>query len=183
LAGGWYNDLLFKADLLDVDYTTTFQTGKATPEIDSFGIRYDTGYRFNLGGGFFVDPQGTIAWVDTDADNFALLNSAVKFSDGESVRGRLGGRIGYSAMWGTAIVEPFFTGSFWHEFESDNKATISNSGFNLAFKDEIDDSWGELGGGVNLFAGPRTSAFVKADALVGGDIEGWNVKGGGRLAW
>ena len=36
---------------------------------------------------------------------------------------------------------------------------------------------------MNFFTGANTSIFVKADALVGGDLEGWNVKGGGRLAW
>jgi hypothetical protein len=31
---------------------------------------------------------------------------------------------------------------------------------------------------------PRsTSLFFKGDALVGGDLEGWNLKEGGRLAW
>jgi hypothetical protein len=183
LTGGWYNDLLFKADLLSVDYKTSFQGGKASSDVDSFGIRYDTGYRFNLGSGFFVDPQGTIAWVNTNTDNFTLFASPVNFSDGESVRGRLGGRIGYSTTWGNTVVEPFFTGSFWHEFEGDNKASLTSSGYKLSFKDQLDDSWGELGGGVNFFTGAATSVFVKADALVGGDLDGWTVKGGGRLAW
>ena len=182
LAGGWYNDLLFKADLLSVDYKTSFLGAKASPDVNSFGVRYDTGYRFNMGRGFFVDPQGTIAWVESDMDNVTLLNTVVNFSDGESVRGRLGGRVGYSTMWGATVVEPFFVGSFWHEFEGDNQATLT-SGAKIALKDELDDSWGELGGGVNFFTGPRTSLFVKGDALVGGDLEGWNVKGGGRLAW
>jgi hypothetical protein len=102
LAGGWYNDVLFKADLLSVDYTTSFAGGKASPDVDSFGIRYDTGYRFNLGTGFFVDPQATIAWMDADIDNTTLFGAPVGFNSGESVRGRLGGRIGYSTMWGGA---------------------------------------------------------------------------------
>lgn len=79
------------------------------------------------------------------------------------------------------IVEPFFTGSFWHEFEGDNKASLTSAGYKLSFKDELDDSWGELGGGVNFFTSGTTSIFVKADALVGGDLDGWNVKGGGRF--
>jgi hypothetical protein len=36
---------------------------------------------------------------------------------------------------------------------------------------------------VNFFTGSSTSIFVKADALVGGDLEGWNVKGGGRIGF
>ena len=88
-----------------------------------------------------MDPQGTIAWVNTETDNFNLFARSVNFDDGDSVRGRLGGRLGYSTMWGNTIVEPFFTGSFWHEFEGDNKATLKSSGFKLSFKDELDNSW------------------------------------------
>ena len=183
LAGGWYNDVLFKADLLNVDYTTTFQSSKVSPDSNSFGIRYDTGYRFNLGQGFFVDPQGTIAWVNTDMDNFKLFNTPVNFSNGDSVRGSLGGRVGYSWLWGASVVEPFFDGKVWQEFEGDNKVALTSGGHKLTFKDQVDQTWGELGGGVNVFTGANSSIFVKADALVGGSLDGFNVRGGGRLAW
>ena len=183
LAGGWYNDVLFKADLLNVDYTTTFQSSKVSPDSNSFGIRYDTGYRFNLGQGFFVDPQGTIAWVNTDMDNFKLFNTPVNFSNGESVRGSLGGRVGYSWLWGASVVEPFFDGKVWQEFEGDNKVALTSAGHKLTFKDQVDQTWGELGGGVNVFTGANSSIFVKADALVGGSLDGFNVRGGGRIAW
>ncbi|MGB8711432.1 MAG: autotransporter outer membrane beta-barrel domain-containing protein [Methyloceanibacter sp.] len=149
----------------------------------SFGIRYDTGYRFNLGQGFFVDPQGTIAWVNTDMDNFTLFNTPVNFSNGDSVRGSLGGRVGYSWLWGASVVEPFFDGKVWQEFEGDNKAALTSAGHKLAFKDQVDQTWGELGGGVNVFTGANSSVFVKADALVGGSLDGFNVRGGGRIAW
>ena len=51
--------------------------------------------------------------------------------------------MGYSTNWGNTIVEPFFTGSFWHEFEGDNKASLTSSGFKLSFKDELEDLLGE----------------------------------------
>jgi hypothetical protein len=63
-------------------------------------------------------------------------------------------------MWGATIVEPFFVGSFWHEFEGDNKATLL-SGASITLKDELDDSWGELGG-VNLFTGPPLPSSSRA---------------------
>ena len=186
VAGPWYADLLFKANFLNVDYKTTFVSeswNRASPDADSFGIRLDTGYRFNLSQGFFVDPQGTLAWVTTDTDNISLLNANARFNDGDSFRGRLGLRAGYSVgSSGGTIWEPFATASVWHEFEGDNQVSLTSGGYTLAFKDSIDDTWGEVGGGLNVFMG-NTSVFVKADALVGGDLEGWNVKGGGRFAW
>jgi len=182
VAGPWYADLLFKADLLDLTYKTSFQSTKASSDADSFGIRFDTGYRFNTGPGFFLDPQGTLAWVDSDVGNLSLLNATTNFSDGESLRGRLGLRAGYSWLTGATIVEPFAVASVWHEFEGNNKVALMSNGFTLAFNDSLDETWGEIGGGLNVFSGGG-SAFVKADALVGSDLEGWKVTGGGRLAW
>jgi len=112
----------------------------------------------------------------------SLLNATTNFSDGESLRGRLGLRAGYSWLSGATIVEPFAVASVWHEFEGNNKVALASNGFTLAFNDSLDETWGEVGGGLNVFSGGG-SAFVKADALVGSDLEGWKVTGGGRLSW
>ena len=50
------------------------------------------------------------------------------------------------------------------------------------FTDEFDDTWAEVGGGINYFAGDN-SLFFKGDALLGGELTGFNLKGGGRLGW
>ena len=69
-------------------------------------------------------------------------------------------------------VEPFVIGSVWHEFEDKNQAALLSSGtlFNLA--DSLDDTWGEVSAGVNLFkTGTGVSGFGKVDVMFGDDIE------------
>jgi len=184
LNGSWFADLLFKADLLSLDYKTSFQGSKSNTDSDSLGVRLDTGYRFNTGPGLFLEPQATIAWVNTELDRFALLNATVNPHDGESVRGRLGLRGGTSWQSANMIVEPFVMGSVWHEFEGDNQASLTSGAITLAFKDQPSETYGEVGGGLNVFNSTgNVSGFAKVDWLVGGDLEGVSGKVGGRVAW
>ena len=88
------------------------------------------------------------------------------------MRGRLGLRVGTShvAKDGT-LVEPFVVGSVWGNFSGDNKATVTSLGTTFGpFKDEGDDVWGVLSGGLNVFSpSGRSSAFAKADWSFGDD--------------
>lgn len=183
--GGWYADLLFKANILDVDYETDFDDPENDASTDalSLGARLDTGYRFDTDGGFFIEPQATLAYVNTDLDDFTLLGTDVDPDDADSLRGRLGLRIGGSWDSGSMIFEPFLVGSVWHEFEGDNEVTLTNGG-TIAVSDEIDNTYGEVGGGLNVInADGGLSLFAKVDALFGGDIESISGKVGGRIAW
>lgn len=183
--GAWYADLLVKANLLDIDYSTSFNDPDSDGETDalSLGVRLDTGYRFDMDGGFFVEPQATLAYVNTDFDDFSALETDIEFDDGDSLRGRLGLRAGMSWDSSSMIFEPFLTASIWHEFEGDNAVTLTNGGV-VTVGDEPEDTYGEVGGGINMIeADGGMSFFAKVDALVGGDIESISGRIGGRFSW
>src|SRR5690606_14068270 len=127
--------------------------------------------------------QASIAWASTDIDNFSLLAATTNFGNQDSVRGRLGGRLGTSWGWGGGILEPFATASVWHEFQGNNTVGLTSDVLTVALTDQFDDTWAELGGDVNYFSSGTTSIFFKGDALVGGELTGFNLKGGGRIGW
>lgn len=184
LSGGWYADLLFKANLLDVDYETSFDDENSDDNTDatSLGVRLDTGYRFGMDS-FFLEPQATLAYVNTSMDDFSLLATDVDPEDGESLRGRLGLRAGMSWDSGNMIFEPFLVGSVWHEFEGDNEVNLTSGG-SVTVSDQAEQTYGEVGGGINVLdADGGMSLFAKVDALVGGDIESISGKVGGRFNW
>ena len=184
LRGGWYADLLFKANILDVDYETSFDDPEADANTDavSLGARLDAGYRFQMDS-VFVEPQATLAYVSTDMDDYSLLATDVDPETGESLRGRLGLRIGASWDSGNMIFEPFLVGSLWHEFEGDNEVDLT-SGASVSVSDDPQATFGEVGGGLNIM-NPEggMSFFAKVDAMVGGDIESISGKLGGRFDW
>jgi len=182
IAGPWYADLLLKADLLEIDYKASFAAARASPGSNTLGLRLDTGYRFDLPQRFFLDPEASIGWASTDVDTFALYGASLNPGGGESLRGRVGLRLGANWISNGALIEPFAQAGVWGEFADDNSAVVTDGPLVFAFTDDFDDTWAEVGGGINYFAGD-SSLFFKGDALLGGELTGFNLKGGGRLGW
>lgn len=184
LSGAWFVDVLGMGQWLDTDLKTTFDGASASTDINSWGVVADTGYRFGKAGGMFFEPMGTLAWVSTDMDSFDLLGASVDDADGDSLLGRVGLRIGTQFMSGGHRVEPFVVGSLWHEFEGDNSVQLTSAGFVLPIADEIDDTYGEVGGGINIFSlSGNFSAFAKGDVRIADDIDGVSGKAGVRWTW
>jgi autotransporter family porin len=65
----------------------------------------------------------------------------------------------------------------------DNQATIVSSS-TTRFQDDLDDIWGEVSAGVNLFSpSASTAVFAKLDVTFGDDVEGIGGKAGMRVSW
>jgi outer membrane autotransporter protein len=184
LNGGLFMDTLFKADFVKLDPKNTVGFGGSL-DAQNFGVRLDSGYRF--GGfrpGMFFEPLATVGVVDSEIDNFTQDSNRVSFDDGTSVRGRLGLRLGASIKSGDMTVEPFVIGSFWHEFEDENRATLASGGTLFSLADTPQDNWGEVSTGVNLVnIGAGASGFGKVDVVFGDEIDGVGGQVGVRYKW
>jgi outer membrane autotransporter protein len=187
LNGGFFADLLLKAEFLDLDYDTGFGAGDAGhdgADVTNLGAVLDMGYRFDFDA-FFVEPQATLAYVSSDVADLALLGTDVSFDSGESMRGRLGIRVGGSLSAGSeTVVEPYLAASVWNEFSGDNTATISGAGSSMWLSDDGSATWGVLSAGVDVVdLGGGASAFLRADWRFGGETTGGGLQGGLRLSW
>jgi autotransporter family porin len=66
----------------------------------------------------------------------------------------------------------------------DNQATLSSSGTRFLIEDDLNDAWGEVSAGVNLFTpAAGTSVFAKVDVAFGDELEGVGGKAGMRVNW
>jgi outer membrane autotransporter protein len=184
LRGGLFVDTLFKADFVEIDPNNSLGFAGSL-DAHNLGARLDSGYRF--GGfkrGLFLEPLATISVVKSDIDSFRNGVNQIRFEDGTSVRGRLGLRAGTTFAAGAITVEPFVIGSVWHEFEDDNRAQLTSLGTTFNLLESLDDTWGEVSGGINLFSlGGATSGFLKVDVVFGDDIEGVGGQVGARYKW
>jgi outer membrane autotransporter protein len=151
----------------------------------NFGVRLDSGYRFDVTqGGTFFEPLATLSVVDSEIDGFSNSGHRISFDDGTSVRGRLGVRIGTSLMDEATTFEPFIIASVWREFKDANQAQINSFGTRFGFEDEIERTWGEVSGGVNVFTlGNGLSGFGKVDVSFGDVIHGVGGQLGLRYDW
>jgi type V secretory pathway adhesin AidA len=184
LEGGWFLDGKVVANLGTIDYNGSFAV-KDSAGVTSIGGVLDTGYRMNYGAAFF-EPGATLAYVNTDIDDLAIYGSSVGFSNGESLRGRLGLRLGTTIVKEQAKYEPFIGVSAWYEFLGDNSANVTSGSYVLKAADDVSGAIGEVTGGVDVYslAGDNFSAFVKGNVAFGeDDFVGYAGTVGLRLGW
>ncbi|MEM8573406.1 MAG: autotransporter outer membrane beta-barrel domain-containing protein, partial [Pseudomonadota bacterium] len=184
LKDGLFVDTLLNVHLYEIN-TPNFGFPDSL-DATTVGLRTDAGYRFgSFTGGAFFEPLATIEVTWADIDGFSAGGNRVSFSDDANVRGRIGGRVGTTMQaWEGTMMEPFLIASLWGNLSDDNSARLVSSGTTFNFQDDLDDVWGEISGGVNLFNfSQTTSVFAKVDYTFGENDQGVGGKGGIRVAW
>ncbi len=182
--GGFYADAVVKADFLDVsiDATPFGQNGSAKTNVTNVGGRLESGYK--LGSTFFVEPQGSVSYMNTQFDNISLLGGQVSFNEDESLRGRAGARIGAAFGDANFSIQPDIGASVWHEFMGDNQVDVTGFSFALpTFSDSRDDTWGEVSGGISAVSHSGWSVFARGKWEFADDFRALSVHGGARIAW
>ena len=178
LNGGFHADLLVKADLL----TLTYQQRALAGDFDarSIGGSLELGYRFEIGNGFYLNPLGQLAYVASDIDHGMLADTIpLSFTNGDSLRSRAGLRAGYRvALADAMMIEPYLDAHFLHEFAGSNRGTAFGY---LGARNEL-DSWGTVGGGIQVTAAQFT-AFANLQSFIGGEIDGFAGQGGVRWSF
>ncbi|MEM8575041.1 MAG: autotransporter domain-containing protein [Pseudomonadota bacterium] len=184
LNGGLFVDTLVNVHLYEIN--TPILGFPDSLDATTVGLRSDAGYRFgSFTGGVFFEPLATIEVIWADIDGFSVGGNTVSFSDDANVRGRLGGRVGTTMQaWEGTTMEPFLIASVWGNLSEDNSARLVSNGTTFTLDDDLDDVWGELSAGVNLFNfAETTSVFAKVDYTFAEDVQGIGGKGGIRVAW
>ncbi|MFD0985682.1 autotransporter outer membrane beta-barrel domain-containing protein [Methyloligella solikamskensis] len=185
LKGNLFVDTLLKGQYLSFDANGARGYPDSFDSI-SWGGRTDMGYRFGgYSQGLFVEPLATIAVAWTDLENLSNGGNYVSFEDNESIRGRLGMRLGTTfEVWETTTIEPFVIGSYWKDFTDSNRTTLDSPGRSYVFYDEVADGWGEVSTGFNLFnPDANTALFAKTDFIFGDGVEGVAGRAGVRVNW
>jgi outer membrane autotransporter protein len=150
--------------------------------VRNYGARLDTGYRFGSER-FFIDPQATLEYVYTDVDDLEVAGTRL-VSDGRTLRGRLGARLGTTTNVGGSRVEASIMPSVWHLLDGDSDVTVVSGGQSFGLVDRREKTYGEISGIMNMFgAADNASGFIKADYRFGGDVKGYGLRAGFRLNW
>jgi hypothetical protein len=188
LNGGFFADAALKADFGKIDYSSDLGGGfgdSFNTDFKSVGVTVDTGYRFNGATGWFFEPKATLSYVRTTYDNAVVLGTGVSIDDADSLRGRLGARLGTQMVSNGNIIEPWLEASAWHEFKGDYTATLTSNGFNLPVSYDVGGTFGEVAGGANFInVGNGWSGFAKGAVQFGDDsFLGFSGNLGVRKTW
>lgn len=191
IGSGWYTDLVLQGSFYTADADSRLGEQTSTNG-RGFTASLETGYAFDLGRGWAVEPQAQLAYQAVSIDDTQDSYGRFTYDDGDSLRGRAGMRV--SKLWNTGTEEEprhlstWMRVNVWHEFQGDSAITASalSGGNPVHLASTADDTWGEIGLGVAGQVTKHTSLFVTGGyehSLSGHEREGWSGRVGITYEW
>jgi outer membrane autotransporter protein len=183
-SGGLFINGLVKYDNGNEDVRGTYAGYRNSQNINEWGGTLELGYRFGMGGGWFVEPVGSISYVKGQSHDFTANGATFHFSDDDSSRGKLGLRAGTSMdlAWGSKIV-PYAHAEAVDEFKGNGAATFTSAGQTISFNSTAPKTFGEAGVGVDLIAANGFTSFFEGHGDFGNDEHGYGGRVGIRWKW
>ena len=188
---GLFVDALFKADILRLGFSAAsaagFGAATNSSSATSLGGLVDAGYRFDLGGKSFIEPLGSLSWVNSRVGGLGIAGAQIGFGDHSTLRGQAGLRAG-SALFDNADYrfDASATAGYWYRISGRSGATI-NSGPSaplLSVSDTQVNGYGDIGLGLNLLGKTSGwSGFIKGSYQYASGFNAGTVKGGVRYSF
>lgn len=183
-AAGWYLDGVAQL----TDYSSSIQTRErgrvGAPDGLGLGLSLEGGYPMDLGGGLVVEPQVQLSYQKIKFDGFVDVDRiTVDLQDGESLQGRVGGRIKKVFDANTARQWTLYAeGNLVHEFLKDRGITAGG----ISFASDSLGTSAQLGGGINAQLGANTTLYASVSyskGLSSGAADTWDGNLGLRIAF
>lgn len=183
-AAGWYLDGVAQLTKYSADIRTDERGHTGSPDGLGYALSLEGGYPIDLGNGLVVEPQAQLSYQKIKFDRFTDADDiSVDLRDGESLRGRFGGRLQKTFDANTKHAwSPFVEANLLHEFLGDGSIRAGNISF-------ATDSLGtsvQLGGGVNAQLGANKMVFASVSYESGvshAAADAWSGNIGVRVDW
>ena len=187
--GGFYSDIGYRHSTYDASVTNVAAglngiNGGAGGV--SNNVNASLGYRVRTSS-YFIEPSAGLSWTRSNFDGLAAIDATglpytLAFNTFNSLLGRVGVGGGPSfVLRNRYVVEPFVSGSLWHEF-IDNAGGVFTTGTSTALlsTDRI-GSFYQLGTGVSAHVlNTGALGFVRSDFRFGDKFKSWALLGGFR---
>jgi len=189
--GAFFADFAYRHDFFN---TNVFSAGAFGQKVkgDGDNIITSAGYVVQMGS-VFVEPSIGMSVSNNrfnDVQSIAPGTPAtIKFNDINSELGHLALRVGTSSTVGNLAVQPFVTGSIWHEFvQQATEQFVANANTASAFTVPLAvtrvGTFGQIGVGASAqVLNTGLLGFIRGDARFGEKITGASLVGGGRWTW
>jgi opacity protein-like surface antigen len=138
--GGFFADVQVRGDFYNISLSDPLAGLNNTPlDARAISVNGSVGYQFQLGNNWFVEPSAAFLYsrmkVDPLAVNAPILvfpfpfpfagPATAQISDIETKLGRIGVRLGTNVLLGGVAVQPFVSGSVWHDFARNVNTTLT----------------------------------------------------------
>lgn len=182
--GPFFTDLLFRADLLRMDYNDSF-TAQGI-EARNYNVVFNTGVKLNLGNsGFYVEPATGFEYIRTTF-GAPIIGPDYFFSlrDGDTIKARVGARFGTTFTLNDVRIEPSVLVNGWDTVRQDNSTLFTSQilGSTL-LQDRRDGLYAEVSPSVNFVTGDGWSGYTKAEFRLGDNLHSYGGGIGIRYTW
>lgn len=180
--GNYFVNGLAKYDLFQAKIDSV--TGGFTEKLDgrAYGLQLEAGARFG-NDGFFLEPVASLAYSRTDLDTLEVLGAAVDFDAANSLRGKIGARIGGTAPVGAGVATFYLGAHLVNEFEGKDGVRFVNGGATSVLANDPVGAYGQFQLGATLVSETGLNGFVEGTASVGNDYQNYGGRLGVRMAF
>lgn len=172
-ASGWYLDGVVQGTWFEAEADPTRLLPKLKRDGFGFAASLESGYPIALGNGWTLEPQAQIIY-QTLANGSGHDGAAlVRFSDSESLAGRLGARL--AKRWALEegarprMLTAWLKASLWNEFLGDPKTSFSSASGMIPFRSDLGGAWAEAKVGVDAQIARNTALYASAGYSIGFD--------------
>ncbi|MCA0279371.1 MAG: autotransporter domain-containing protein [Proteobacteria bacterium] len=180
--GNYFVNGLAKYDLFQAKIDSV--TGGFTEKLDgrAYGLQLEAGARFG-NDGFFLEPVASLAYSRTDLDTLEVLGAAVDFDAANSLRGKIGARIGGTTPVGAGVATFYLGAHLVNEFEGKDGVRFVNGGATSVLANDPVGAYGQFQLGATLVSETGLNGFVEGTASVGNDYQNYGGRLGVRMAF
>ena len=186
---GHYLDVIARSSRLTNDFKLVDLSGnaaKADYDTWAYGVSAEYGYRQNLQGGWFVEPQAELSLGHINSADYRTSNDVIIKQDGiNSAVTRIGVLGGKEFTIGGRPSNAYIKASLLHDFGSNGGATgyYGSSSLDLQTGD-LPGTWYELGLGANLALAKNSNLYFDALKTFGGNVHtDWQINAGLRFTF
>ncbi|SEB92261.1 outer membrane autotransporter barrel domain-containing protein [Beijerinckia sp. 28-YEA-48] len=186
---GWYLDGIVQGTWFDATADSQ-RLIKLKWKSFGFAASLEGGYPIALGRGWIIEPQAQLVYqtlVNGSGYDSAAL---VRFSDVNSLAGRLGARI--AKTWSleesaphARLMTAWLKVSVWNEFLGNPKTSFSSATGFIPFSADLGGAWAEIKAGADAQVSKNTSLYASAGYSVGfnGRSHSYNGRLGIKVVW
>jgi outer membrane autotransporter protein len=199
--GRFFADLMVRQEFYNINLNNpTLAFSNQPVGAHGWSISASTGYNFDLGQGWFVEPSAGFIYSRTSVDsftapgvagaNFTGITGVVQTNDVESQIGRASVRVGKAIATPTVVWQPFASASVFHEFAGDVRSNYTSLNglvggvpftFNQATTTSRVGTYGQYSLGLaGQIVNTGWLGFVRVDYRNGEHIDGWTGNAGIR---
>ncbi len=135
--GRFFADLMVRQEFYNINLNNpTFAFSNQPVGAHGWSISASTGYNFDLGQGWFIEPSAGFIYSRTSVDNFTApgvgganftgITGVVQTNEVISEIGRASVRVGKAIATPTVIWQPFASASVFHEFAGDVRSNYTS---------------------------------------------------------